>query len=89
MLVDEKVVFAINETLTVLAQISAYTMLPTLAVGIVIAIFQAATQINEQSLSFIPKLVLLFFIIMYFGAGLIEKIGQLALKTIQSIPMII
>ncbi len=89
MIVDDKLIFAIKEMMSVLASTSSYLMLPTLVVGLGIAIFQAATQINEQSLSFIPKLIVLFFIIMGFGAALIDNIARFSLKMIEMVPSII
>jgi len=41
-------------------------------VGLFISIFQAATQINEQTLSFVPKIVAVFLALLFFGAWIIK-----------------
>lgn len=89
MIVDDLTFFAIKECLGVIAEISAYFMFPTLAVGLLVAVFQAATQINEQSLSFIPKLMLLFIILTTLGTLLFEKLTTFTTQIINSIPSLI
>ena len=51
---------------------SAPMLLIGLAVGLLVSIFQAATQINEQTLSFVPKIVAVFLTILFFGPWLIK-----------------
>jgi len=46
----------------------------TLALGLVISIFQAATQINEMTLSFIPKLIGLVVVLVFLGPWLLDVI---------------
>ncbi len=46
-----------RQTLEVIGMLTGMVLLPALAVGLLIAMFQAATQINEMTLTFIPKLV--------------------------------
>ena len=48
-------------------------LLPALGVGLLVAVFQAATQINEMTLSFIPKLLVLAAA-LYFGGGWMLKV---------------
>lgn len=49
-------------------------VLPSLIVGLVISILQAATQINEQTLSFLPRLVSIFLSILIFGPWIISEL---------------
>ena len=51
---------------------SAPMLLTALAVGLLISIFQAATQINEQTMTFIPKIVAVFLTLLIFGPWIIE-----------------
>jgi flagellar biosynthetic protein FliQ len=51
---------------------SAPMLLIGLVVGLVVSIFQAATQINEQTLSFVPKIIAVFIAILFFGPWLIK-----------------
>jgi len=48
--------------------------IPTLIVGIVFSILQAATQINEMTITFIPKFLLMFTILFIFGPELMYKL---------------
>ena len=47
-------------------------LLAALVVGLVVGIFQAATQINEQTMTFIPKIVAVFLTLLIFGPWIIE-----------------
>ena len=47
---------------------------PTLVVGIVLSILQASTQINEMTLTFIPKFILMFLLLFMLGPWLMEKL---------------
>lgn len=51
---------------------SAPMLLTAMVVGLVISIFQAATQINEQTMAFIPKIVAVFLCLLIFGPWIIE-----------------
>ncbi|MDB5694837.1 MAG: flagellar biosynthesis protein FliQ [Sphingomonas bacterium] len=57
-----------NQTMWVLALASAPILVPALVAGLVLGMVQAATSINEQTLSFIPKLVVVAFSILIFGS---------------------
>ena len=52
--------------------ISAPPLLAALVTGLVVSIFQAATQINEMTLSFIPKLVAIFVVLVVFGPWMLS-----------------
>ena len=51
---------------------SAPMLIVGMVIGLLVSIFQAATQINEQTLSFVPKVVAVFLTILYFGPWLIK-----------------
>lgn len=51
---------------------AAPMLIVALVVGLLISIFQAATQINEQTLTFVPKIVAVFITMLIFGAWLIK-----------------
>lgn len=51
---------------------SAPMLLAALVIGLVISIFQAATQINEQTMTFIPKIVAVFVTLLIFGPWIME-----------------
>ncbi|HMU65678.1 MAG TPA: flagellar biosynthesis protein FliQ [Cellvibrionaceae bacterium] len=62
---------------------------PSLAVGLVVSIFQAATQINEQTLSFLPRLIVTLLTIMATGAWMINKLMELFSQLMLDIPHVI
>lgn len=51
---------------------AAPMLLSGLIIGLIVSIFQAATQINEQTLSFIPKIVAVFLTLLIFGPWIIK-----------------
>lgn len=58
-----------------------------LVVGLVISIFQATTQINEQTLTFVPKIVGILLAILVFGGWIISKLTDFTLRLFESINM--
>lgn len=60
-----------------------------LGVGLIIGMFQAATQINEMTLSFIPKLFALFLTLVFAGPWLLATLTNYTQQLILSIPSII
>ena len=64
-------------------------LLAALAVGLVVSIFQAATQINEQTLSFIPKLLAMFLMLILAGPWMLQMMVDYIRRLFESIPQII
>lgn len=64
-------------------------VVPSLAVGLLVSTFQAATQINEQTLSFLPRLLVTLTTIMITGGWLLTKFMDLFERTFQQIPLLI
>ena len=64
-------------------------LLITLVVGLVISIFQAATQINEMTLSFIPKLLAMCGVLVLLGPWLIGIMVDYIRQLIGQIPMLV
>ncbi|MFN4240094.1 MAG: flagellar biosynthetic protein FliQ [Erythrobacter cryptus] len=65
-----------DQTLWVIALISAPVLLATLVVGLVVGIIQAATSVNEQSLSFIPKLAVSALVLVVLGAAMMGLLAD-------------
>ena len=78
-----------QNTLEVIGILTGLVLLPALAVGLVIAMFQAATQINEMTLTFIPKLVVVGLVLMLAGNWMIQLLMNFSLNLIESIPELI
>lgn len=51
-------------------------VVPGLIVGLIVSVFQAATQINEQTLSFLPRLIVTLLAIMWAGAWIISQLSD-------------
>ena len=69
----DSIVLIGQQALVVTAMLAAPMLLAALAAGLVIGMFQAATQINDMTLSFIPKLLVLAAA-LYFGGGWMLKV---------------
>jgi flagellar biosynthetic protein FliQ len=78
-----------REALLVTASIAAPMLLVALVVGLLIGIVQAATSINEMTLSFIPKLVALTLVLYLFGSWQITVLTDFAARLIGRIPGLI
>ena len=69
--------------------LSGPLLLAALVIGLIISIFQAATQINEQTLSFIPKLVGTFLVLILAGPWMLQMMVDYIRRLFESIPQII
>jgi len=66
--------------------VAAPILLTVLIIGLVVSIFQAATQINEQTLSFIPKLVGVFVALIFTGPWMLTTMVDYMHRVFTSIP---
>lgn len=64
-------------------------IVPGLIVGLIVSIFQAATQINEQTLSFLPRLIVTIITLMIAGPWLLTKFMDLFNRLFSSVPSLI
>ena len=71
-----------REALTLLLMISLPVLLTVLAVGLVVSIFQAVTQINENTLSFVPKLVAAVLVFAVAGPWMLSTVVDFIRRTI-------
>ena len=69
-----------RESIMILLIIAGALVLPSFLLGLLISIFQATTQIQEQTLTFIPKLVSNLLICIFFGNVIVEKLAEHFLK---------
>ncbi|MEJ5977487.1 flagellar biosynthetic protein FliQ [Novosphingobium sp. PS1R-30] len=65
-----------DRMLWVAALASAPILITTLAVGLIVGIVQAATSVNEQTLTFVPKLAVTAFVLVVFGASMMGLISD-------------
>lgn len=69
---NSEAIMIMQAALIVATKISAPILLISMAVGLVISIFQAATQIHEQTITFVPKLMLIALILLLTGGAMLE-----------------
>lgn len=69
--------------------LSGPMLLAALFIGLIISIFQAATQINEQTLSFIPKLLGMLLVLILAGPWMLQMMVDYIRRLFESIPQMI
>ena len=85
----ETVITVSQQALTVATLLAAPLLLGALATGLIIGVLQAATQINEMTLSFIPKLLALVAMLVVAGPWMLQEITSFTRQLIISIPGLI
>jgi flagellar biosynthetic protein FliQ len=78
-----------TRALEVTLMLAAPMLLVALAVGLLVGVFQAATQINEQTLSFIPKLLAMAATLAFAGPWMLKLIVGYTRELFESIPMLV
>ncbi|MDF0731890.1 flagellar biosynthesis protein FliQ [Pseudomonas entomophila] len=78
-----------REALWMTTLMVAVLVVPSLLIGLVVAMFQAATQINEQTLSFLPRLLVMLVTLIVAGPWLVQKFMEYFISLYTSIPQLI
>lgn len=78
-----------RQAVEVLLLVSAPLFIAALVTGLLVSIFQAATQINETTLSFVPKLVALFLTLVIAGPWMITVLTDYIRRLYEAIPTMI
>ena len=78
-----------REALWLIVLIVGLAVVPSLVVGLIVAMFQAATQINEQTLSFVPRLLVMLLTLIWAGPWLVRQLMEYTQNLIQNIPLLI
>jgi flagellar biosynthetic protein FliQ len=86
---QEYILQTANESIKLTAMLGAPMLLGALVVGIAVSLFQAVTQINEQTLSFIPKVVVVGLTLVVFAPWMIEIISSFTRELYISIPSVL
>lgn len=87
---DPQIVFTHGQQgMMMLLTICAPVLLVVLVVGLAVSIFQAATQIHEQTLSFVPKILAVVAVLAIAGPWMVTSLVEYLQRTLQSIPSII
>ncbi|WP_420467977.1 flagellar biosynthesis protein FliQ [Panacagrimonas sp.] len=85
----ETVLSLSNQALKLALMLGAPLLLTSLVVGLIVGLFQAATQINEMTLSFIPKVVAMAVVIVATGPWMLRALVDYTRQLIESLPMLV
>jgi flagellar biosynthetic protein FliQ len=75
-----------RQALETMLMVSLPVLLVSLIVGVIISIFQAVTQIQEATITFVPKIVATFIALLIFGSWMIGRLSSLTREIFQNIP---
>ncbi|MCY1670030.1 flagellar biosynthetic protein FliQ [Novosphingobium sp. SL115] len=76
-----------DRMLWITALVAAPVLLASLAVGLVVGVIQAATSVNEQTLTFVPKLAVTALVLVLFGSAMLGLIGDFTKEIFEQIAM--
>lgn len=85
----DTVVAIVRQALEVAMLAATPMLLASLLTGLLISVFQAATQINEMTLSFIPKVLVMFVVLVITGPWTLQLLVDYIVRLIGSIPTLI
>ncbi|MBK6742200.1 MAG: flagellar biosynthesis protein FliQ [Hydrogenophilales bacterium] len=85
----DSVVALVRQALEMAMLAAGPLLLASLLTGLLVSIFQAATQINEMTLTFIPKLIVMFVVLVLLGPWTLELMVDFMVRLFNSIPGLI
>lgn len=86
---SDTVVAIVRQALELAMLAAGPLLLASLVMGLLVSVFQAATQINEMTLSFIPKLLVMFVVLVLVGPWTMQLLVDYVVRLISSIPTLI
>lgn len=75
-----------EEALKTTAMVSAPILVATLVIGLMISIFQALTQINEATLTFVPKMIVVALIVVFAGHWMLDVMKIYTVQLFENLP---
>jgi flagellar biosynthetic protein FliQ len=85
----ETVLTVMQQTLQLISLLIAVILLPALLIGLLVSMFQAATSINEQTLTFIPKLFITLLVLVFAGPWMLNLLLSFTRRLFEDIPFLI
>lgn len=85
----EEVTAVSNEALYLVIKVAAPVLLVSLVVGLIISIFQTVTSIQEQTLTFVPKIIAVFFTLIVLGHWILNEMTQFMIRLWSDFPLYI
>lgn len=86
---QEFIVYIGSRALFIVAEVAGPILIASLVTGVVIAVFQSMTQIQEATLTFIPKIIVAALILLILGSWMGSKIISFTIELFKSIPAVI
>ncbi len=78
-----------RDTMLMVLMLGAPMLSVSLLIGLVISLFQAVTQINEATLSFVPKIFALALVLVIFGPWMLEEVVGFTVKLFEMLPYMV
>ena len=85
----EEVTAVSSEALYLVIKVAAPILLVSLVVGLIISIFQTVTSIQEQTLTFVPKIIAVFFTLIVLGHWILTEMTQFMIRLWSDFPLYI
>jgi len=85
MISQSEVIAVLRDAITTVILSAAPMLIVAMCVGLIVSIFQATTQINEQTLAFVPKIVAVMLTLLIFGGFIFSTVGGFVTRLFQSI----
>ncbi|WP_214727181.1 flagellar biosynthesis protein FliQ [Exiguobacterium sp. s168] len=82
---QEMIIQLASSAVWTLLKVSAPLLLVSLVVGLLVSILQATTQIQEQTLSFVPKIVAVFLALVFFGPWIMQELQSFTIDLFKQI----
>jgi len=86
---QEMIVQLLTNTIVLALMIASPFLIVTLLVGLIISVFQAVTSINEMTLTFIPKILVILLGLLFFSSWMLQHLMTFAISTFEQIPFYI
>lgn len=81
----QDVVLIMKDGVMTILIISAPMIIGALVIGFIVALFQATTQINEPTMAFVPKIIVVFLALVFFGPWILSRMTQYTLELYENI----
>lgn len=78
-----------QDALKTIAMLSAPLLLSTLVVGLIVSIFQALTQINEATLTFVPKMIVIAIVLVLVGPWMLDLMKTYTINLFDSVSFVV
>ena len=88
-MIPEVFVEILRESMFMVILLVSAVIVPSMIVGLVVAVFQAATSINEQTMSFLPRLIVTLLALSWGGNWLVQKLMDFTFHMVEQIPQVV